>query len=343
VIPLGDSVGGQRRPVVTLALIALCGLVFVYELTLRGAALDQFVQTWGAVPRLVLPALSPAASSHAALLTLFTSQFIHAGFLHLGGNMLFLWVFGRAVEDRLGSAILLPFYLVVGALAGLAQCFVSAGESLPLIGASGAIAGVLGLYFLSYPTAWVRVLLPILFFFWTFDLPAVLVLAFWFVSQFFSGVAAITHASRATSGDVAVWAHVAGFVLGVACAVLLPNLSTGGGKLRGSGAMQRSDAPGPARLVSSMADLAALLLAVRLVLRFFGLVAARSPIAAIAVPIVSVTEPVVAPFQALLPSVRVLGGVLEISTLLAMVAVYLLAGLIGQLFLKSKTKTKVSY
>jgi membrane associated rhomboid family serine protease len=342
VIPLGDSLGGQRRPFVTLTLIALCALVFLYELTLRGAALDQFVETWGAVPRLVLAALSPAASSHAALLTLFTSQFIHAGFLHLGGNMLFLWVFGRAVEDRLGSAIFLPFYLIVGALAGLAQCFMSAGESLPLIGASGAIAGVLGLYFLSYPTAWVRVLLPILFFFWTFDLPAVLVLAFWFVSQFFSGVAAITHASRATSGDVAVWAHVAGFMLGVACALLLPNLSSGGAKkLGGAGGVQRSNAPGPARLVSSLADLAALLLAVRLVLRFLGLVAARSPITAIAVPIVSVTEPVVAPFQGLLPSVRVFGGVVEISTLVAMVAVYLLAGLIGQLFLKT-TKPKVS-
>ena len=334
-IPLGDSVGGQRRPLITLTLIGLCVLVFVYELTLRGAALDAFVGRWGAVPRLVLPALSPdPRAPHLTLLTLVTSQFIHAGFLHLGGNMLFLWVFGRAVEDRLGSAVFLPFYLLAGAIAGLVQCLISAGESVPLIGASGAIAGVLGLYFLSYPTAWVRVLLPVLFFFWTFDLPAVLVLAFWFVSQFFSGIAAITTASRATSSDVAVWAHIAGFLFGVGCALVLPNRARGISPVRGGPGVQRGNAPGPARLVSSIADLAALLLAVRLVLRFFGLVAGRSPLAGVALPIVSVTEPVVAPFQTVLPPVRVLGGVLELSTLLAIVGVYLLAGLVGQLFVK---------
>ena len=333
-IPLGDSVGGQRRPIVTITLIALCALVFLYELTLRGAALDRFVSQWGAEPRLVMAALRPGANTnHLALLTLITSQFIHAGFLHLGGNMLFLWVFGRAVEDRLGSALFLPFYLITGALAGLVQCAISSGESLPLIGASGAIAGVLGLYFLSYPTAWVRVLVPVLFFFWTFDLPAVLVLAFWFVSQFFSGIAAITTASRATSSDVAVWAHVAGFLIGVGCAFVLPKGRTAGPVGRGL-SLQRADAPGPARLVTSIADLAALLLVARLVLRFFGLVAARSPLAVVAFPIVSITEPVVAPFQGVLPTVRVLGGLLETSTLVAMVGVYLLAGLVGQVFVK---------
>jgi rhomboid family protein len=335
VIPLGDNVGGQRRPLITFTLIGLCALVFLYELTLRGAALDAFVNRWGAVPRLVVPALNlDPRAPRLALVTLVTSQFIHAGFLHLGGNMLFLWVFGRAVEDRLGPALFLPFYLLAGAIAGLVQCLISAGESVPLIGASGAIAGVLGLYFLSYPTAWVRVLLPVLFFFWSFDLPAILVLAFWFVSQFFSGVAAITTASRATSTDVAVWAHVAGFIFGVGSAMVLPNRATASSPMRGGGGIQRGNAPGPARLVSSIADLAALLLAVRLVVRFFGLLAARSPIAVVALPIVSVTEPVVAPFQNVLPSVRILGGVLEISTLVAMIAVYLLAGLVGQLFVR---------
>jgi membrane associated rhomboid family serine protease/uncharacterized protein YggT (Ycf19 family) len=335
VIPLGDSVGGQRRPLITFTLIGLCALVFLYELTLRGAALDAFVARWGAEPRLVVPALSPdPRAPHLALMTLVTSQFIHAGFLHLGGNMLFLWVFGRAVEDRLGPALFLPFYLLAGAVAGLVQCLVSANESVPLIGASGAIAGVLGVYFVSYPTAWVRVLLPVLFFFWSFDLPAVLVLAFWFVTQFFTGVAAITTASRATSSDVAVWAHVAGFIFGLGCAMILPKRADASSPIRGAVGVQRGSAPGPARLVSSVADLAALLLAVRLVVRFFGLIAGRSPVAAVALPIVSVTEPVVAPFQNLLPSVRVLGGVLEVSTLVAMVAVYVLAGLVGQLFVK---------
>jgi membrane associated rhomboid family serine protease len=332
-IPLGDSVGGQRRPVVTLALIVACVVVFLYELTLPSAALDLFVRTWGAVPNKELAALAgDPRVPRQELLTLMTSQFIHAGFLHLGGNMLFLWVFGRAIEDRLGPAVYLVFYLVAGAIAGLVQCLISSGETVPLIGASGAIAGVLGVYFVAYPTAWVRVLMPILFFFWTFDLPAVLVLAFWFVSQFFSGIAAITHASRATSGDVAVWAHVAGFVFGAASALILPKSSGALPAGAGSPALRRSDAPGPARLISSVADLAALLLAARLVLRFFGLVSASSPISIVALPILSVTEPVVAPFQDFLPTIRVLGGILETYTLVAMVVIYVLAGLVGQLF-----------
>jgi membrane associated rhomboid family serine protease len=336
VIPLGDSVGGRRRPVVTMALIAACVLVFLYELTLRGAELDAFVQRWGALPRVVLAALGgDPRAPRQQLLTLFTSQFIHAGFLHLGGNMLFLWVFGRAVEDRVGSGVFFVFYLLAGALAGLAQCVISAGESVPLIGASGAIAAVLGLYFISYPGAWVRVLIPVLFFFWTFDLPAVLVLAFWFISQFFSGLTAITHASSATGG-VAVWAHVAGFVLGAVSATVLPHseraLPAGASPLSFS---RSKDAPGPARLVSSLADLAALLLAARLVLRFFGLLAARPPLAVLTAPVVAVTQPVVAPLQELLPTVRVLGGVLETYTLVAILAVYVIAGLIGQLFIRN--------
>ena len=318
---------------VTLALIAACALVFAFELTLRAAALDQFVQTWGAVPHLVLSALAWSAPSHLALLTLVTSQFVHAGFLHLGGNMLFLWVFGRAVEDRLGSPLYLVFYLAAGCLAGLVQCIVSPADGEPLIGASGAIAGVLGLYFVSYPTAWTRVLVPILFFFWAFDLPAVLVLAFWFASQFFIGVAAITHASRATSGDVAVWAHVGGFVFGAIVAFAVSLRSSPGGWPT-QAVRQRDDAPGPARLVASIADLAAVLLAARLVVSFFGLVAGRSPVATYAAPIVSVTQPVVAPFQGFLPTLRVMGGVLETYTLAAMLGVYLLAGLIGQVFVK---------
>ncbi len=335
-IPLGDSVGGRRQPIVTIGLIGMCCLVFVYELTLRGAALDLFVERFGAVPRLIVPALTgDPRVPRVVLLTLLTSQFIHAGFLHLGGNMLFLWVFGRAVEDRLGSAIYAVFYLVAGCVAGVVQCFVSAGETTPLIGASGAIAGVLGLYFISYPTAWVRVLMPILFFFWTFDLPAVLVLAFWFVSQFFSGVAAITHASRATSTDVAVWAHVGGFVLGAGLGFVLPRQPTGTrASTRG---VQRTNAPGPARLISSVADLAALLLGARLVVEFLGLVGPRAPLSGLILPILSVTQPVVAPFAEFLPALRVLGGVLETYTLVAIVVVYVLAGVASQVFVKKMT------
>jgi membrane associated rhomboid family serine protease len=334
VIPLGDSLSSRKRPIVTQLLIGACVVVFLYELTLRGGALDLFVQRWGAIPPIVLGALfGDPRVPRWEVLTLFTSQFIHAGFLHLGGNMLFLWVFGRSVEDRVGSGLYLVVYLVLGALAGLVQCWISASETVPLIGASGAIAGMLGIYFISYPTAWVRVLMPVLFFFWTFDLPAVLVLAFWFVSQFFSGITAITHASRVT-GDVAVWAHVAGFALGAACAPFLPQASGGSSSGAGAPALRRADAPGPARLVSSIADLAALLLVVRLALSFFGLSGPRSALAVVAGPVFAVTDPVVAPLHELLPDVRVLGGVLETYTLLAIVAVYLIAGLIGQVFVK---------
>ena len=335
-IPLGDSVGRRRQPVVTLALIAACLVVFLYELTLRGAALDQFVERFGAVPRLIVPALlGDPRVPRVTLLTLLTSQFVHAGFLHLGGNMLFLWVFGRAVEDRLGSLLYLAFYIAAGATAGLVQCLVSPTDAEPLIGASGAIAGVLGLYFITYPTAWTRVLVPVLFFFWTFDLPAVLVLAFWFASQFFSGIAAITHATRATSPDVAVWAHVAGFVFGAIVGLGLSLISPPSPRTTQAVLQRdRDNAPGPARLIASVADLAALLLAARLVVSFFGLVAARSPVAQFAGPIVAVTQPVLSPLQSFLPTLRVMGGVLETYTLVAMLAVYVLAGLLSQAFVR---------
>jgi membrane associated rhomboid family serine protease/uncharacterized protein YggT (Ycf19 family) len=338
VIPLGDSLGSRRQPLVSVALIGACVLVFAYELTLRGAALDRFVAQWGAVPQQVLGVLADDPGvPRAELLTLFTSQFIHAGFLHLGGNLLFLWVFGRAVEDRLGHAVFLGFYLLAGAIAGLVQSFVSGpSETLPLVGASGAIAAVLGMYFVSYPRAWVRVLLPVLFFFWAFDLPALLVLGFWFASQFFVGMAAITQASHATGG-VAIWAHVSGFAIGAACGFMLSR--SGPATLPrtvGSATMRRGDAPGPARLISSIADLLALLLGARLVLRLFGSAVSNSPVGGFALPVVGVTQPVVEPMEHLLPTVRVAGGVLEVATLVAIVCVYLVAGLVGQAFVKSR-------
>jgi membrane associated rhomboid family serine protease len=337
VIPLGDSLGTRGRPLVTFAIIGLCLVVFAYELTLRGAALDRFVLAWGAVPRQVIAAIAGDPQvPRTELLTLFTSQFLHAGFLHLGGNLLFLWVFGRAIEDRMGHAPYAAFYLLAGALAGLVQSLISgAGETVPLIGASGAIAGVLGMYFLSYPKAWVRVLLPVLFFFWAFDLPALLVLGFWFVTQFFTGMAAITQASSAT-GSVAIWAHIGGFVIGAASALVLPKPAARARPASGGGqaVLRRGDAPGPARLVSSVADLLALLLGARLVLRFLGLAVANSPVAVLALPVVNLTQPFVEPFELLVPALRIAGGVLELYTLVAIVCVYLVAGLIGQAFVK---------
>ena len=160
-------------------------------------------------------------------------------------------------------------------------------------------------------------------------------LAFWFVTQFFSGVAAITAASRATSTDVAVWAHVGGFLIGAALAFVLPHAGVSA-KAHGRG-VQRANAPGPARMISSVADLAALLLAARLVVEFLGLVGPRSPFAGVILPILSVTQPVVAPFAEFLPAMRVLGGVLETYTLVAIVVIYVLAGLASQVFVRKMT------
>jgi membrane associated rhomboid family serine protease len=314
VIPLGDSVAANRRPFVTLGVIVACAAVFVYELTLSEPALDRLVQQWGVIPRDLW------AMPRSEWPTLFTSQFIHAGVLHLAGNMVFLWVFGRAVEDRLGHPLFFAFYGLAGVAAAVVQSLISGpAESVPMIGASGAIAGVLGMYFLSYPGAWVRVLAPVLFFFWTFDLPAVLVLAVWFGIQFFSGVGAIT----ATSG-VAFWAHVAGFLFGVGMARLLPHSATP--------TRQTPDAPGPARLVSSVADLLALLLTARLLILFFGLT--RSPLGALATPVLAVTNPLVQPLQSVMPAVRLAGGLVETYTLVAILGVYLVAGMVAQVLVK---------
>ncbi len=336
-IPLGASIPTRRQPIATLSIVAVCALVFVYELTLRGQQLDLFVERWGAAPRAVLAALSGNPQvPRTVLLTLFTSQFIHAGFLHVGGNMLFLWVFGRAVEDRLGPALYLVLYLAAGALAGLAQSVVEGpGSSVPLIGASGAIAAVLGMYLVSYPRAWVTVLMPVLFFFWTFDLPAIAVLGFWFVTQFFNGVAAVTQASRATAdAGVAVWAHVAGFLIGALAAPLLPHGAASGPAPARSPAGRQGNVPGAARLVSSVADLAALLLAARLLLLFLGLTTARSPVAGFAALILAATSPIVEPLRGVIPSLRVAGTILETASLVAIVVVYLLAGLVGQMVVR---------
>jgi uncharacterized protein YggT (Ycf19 family) len=172
----------------------------------------------------------------------------------------------------------------------------------------------------------------VLFFFWAFDLPALVVLGFWFASQFFSGIAAITQASHATGG-VAIWAHVGGFLIGAAAAFLLPR-PTPSARLGRAATLRRGDAPGPARLVSSVADLLALLLGVRLVLRFFGFAAASWPLGMVGPPILSATEPVVEPLLRILPTLRVAGGALEVATLVAIGCVYLAAGLIGQAFVR---------
>lgn len=318
----------HRRPaVVTLTLIVACVLVFLYELSLSTPQLDALISTWGAVPARVLPATRGAPGAGPALATLFTSQFLHAGWLHLGGNMVFLWVFGRAVEDRVGHAVYLLLYLIGGAVAGLAQSFVAGDVSTPLIGASGAIATVLGAYFIFFPRAWVTVLLPIFFFFWAFDLPALLVLAFWFLTQFFNGAAAITEASGATSG-VAVWAHVAGFLEGAVFA-LVAGRAIPQAPGRSVAVRRRDNVPGPAHLISSVANLVALFLVARLVIVYLGWIGGASPAPTVTQLVLGVTRPLVLLFAGILPVLRLAGGLVELATVAALVLVYVLAGLLA--------------
>ncbi len=198
-LPIGDDNSSRRTvPVVTYALIALNVLFFFVELS--GG--DTFIMQWSFVPSRFLA--NPAAD----LLTLFTSMFMHAGWLHLGGNMLYLWIFGDNVEDRFGKPPFLIFYLSCGLAATFAQLAFSLDSNVPNLGASGAIAGVLGGYILMFPQARVNVLqgqgvIPV---------PALIVIGFWFVLQLFSGLGSIANA--ADTGGVAYMAHVGGFVAG---------------------------------------------------------------------------------------------------------------------------------
>jgi membrane associated rhomboid family serine protease len=211
-LPIGDINPRRRFPVMTVLLILINAAVFVYELTLSSEALDAFFYSAGVVPYL----LTQQTSLHA-LGTLLTSQFLHGGFMHIAGNMLYLWIFGDNVEDQLGRVGFVIFYLLAGVIANLAQVAMDPTSQLPGIGASGAIAGVLGVYLVLYPVNRVRTLLMI-FFIRYVELPAWLVLGFWFVLQLFDGVASIGTRSQ---GGVAYFAHVGGFVTGLLVGLLV--------------------------------------------------------------------------------------------------------------------------
>ena len=212
-IPISDKSPTRGFPITNLLLIAANVLVFVYELTLRSTQLDRFIFTWGVVPSDFFSAWShPAQTPLSVWTTLITSQFLHAGWAHILGNMIFLWVFGDNVEDVLGSFRYLVFYLACGVAAGIVQVLVVGPSDVPSIGASGAIAGVLGAYLLLDPFTKVTILLPIFFFFWGIDLPALFVIGWWFVQQLFYGLGAL---SSAAASGIAFWAHIGGFVMGM--------------------------------------------------------------------------------------------------------------------------------
>ena len=206
-IPLYDTLHSRRFPLVNWLLIGLNVLVFLYELTLSPAGLDRLTRTWGLVPAQL------TARPDLTWITIFTAMFLHGGWFHILSNMWVLFIFGDNVEDRMGPGRYLVFYLLSGVAAALMETFILPGSSVPMIGASGAIAGVLGAYLILYPRARVASLVPILFIFTIIEIPALIFLLFWFVSQLFSGWLAL----QGTAGSgIAWWAHVGGFVFGMA-------------------------------------------------------------------------------------------------------------------------------
>lgn len=210
-IPIRSLVRRSRPAVVTSALIAVNLVAFLFELWL-GRWLSPFVQTFGLRPVAFLVEL--AHFDMTAWVPVFTSMFLHGGWLHLGGNMLFLWVFGSAVEDRLGHGRFLLLYLGAGVAAVLAQVFATPLSPVPTIGASGAIAGVLGAYLLLFPWSRVRSFVPVFIFLLPWDVPAPVFLLLWFAMQFASGMASL-QTGQALYGGVAYWAHVGGFMFGL--------------------------------------------------------------------------------------------------------------------------------
>jgi membrane associated rhomboid family serine protease len=206
-IPLRDVIPTRTTPYVTVTLIVLNVLVFAYELSL-GPYTNDFILVYGLVP---------AAFSWA---TVFTSMFIHGGFLHVAGNMLYLWIFGDNVEDQMGHGRFVLFYLGCGVMAALAQTMMAPDSIVPMVGASGAIAGVMGAYFVLYPRS--RIVSVVFFIFIQIvEIPAIFFLGFWFLMQFLSGVGSIATAARQPAGGVAFWAHVAGFAAGVGGIMIL--------------------------------------------------------------------------------------------------------------------------
>ena len=201
-IPLRDVIPSRTTPYITVTIIVLNVLAWFFELALPADVRTVFLQVYGVVP----------ADFHAT--TLITSMFLHGGWMHVLGNMWYLWIFGDNVEDRLGHGRFIVFYLLCGIIAALGQIAIDPASTLPTIGASGAIAGVMGAYFVLYPRSRVLTLIPLIIFWEIIELPAIVLLGFWFVIQLFSaGTIAITASTG--GGGVAFAAHVAGFVVGM--------------------------------------------------------------------------------------------------------------------------------
>ena len=213
--PIQDSVPSRSVPVVTRGLILINVVVFFFELSLSRESIIQLFYLFGVVPaRFTDPEWAASIGFPiGSYWSLLTHQFLHGGWLHIVANMWTLWIFGDNVEDRMGPLRFIIFYLVCGVLAALIQVLVTPDATIPSVGASGAMAGVLGAYLLFFPTARLIVLIPILFFPFFFELPAVIFLVLWFLIQLFSGTAML--ASPQQVGGIAFWAHIGGFIAGM--------------------------------------------------------------------------------------------------------------------------------
>ena len=203
-IPISDDNPARLTPLVTVAIIILCVAAFVWELSL-GRQADAAVYAFGFKPVTLL-----RGETEIAVITILTSMFVHGGFLHVGGNMLYLWIFGNNVEDAMGHVKFIVFYLVSGVAAALSMAWMDPSSNVPMVGASGAISGVLAAYVLLYPRARVTVIVPLGIIFYPMKISATWVVGFWFVLQLLSAAL-----SNPDQPGVAWWAHVGGFIVGV--------------------------------------------------------------------------------------------------------------------------------
>ncbi len=216
-IPLRDLNPRATTPIITVLLIVANVVAFIYQLTLGPRAGQELLYTLGMIPaRVPLVFSGHKVTLVQAFLPLVSSMFLHGGFLHLIGNMWFLWVFGDNVEDHFGHFNYLVFYLACGVVGGVAHTLANLESTVPAVGASGAISGVLGAYIVLYPRARVLTLVPLVFLFFTVQLPAFVILGYWFLIQFFSGLGSLAAHS---TGGVAFWAHIGGVVIGARLAV----------------------------------------------------------------------------------------------------------------------------
>ncbi len=212
-IPLRDKNPTKRFPYMNICIIVINVAVFAYEVS-QGSALEEFIHRFSVIPADVVSSLQRHAFFETSFRGIFTSMFLHAGWLHLGGNMLYLWVFGDNIEDKLGHARYVFFYLICGVVSSALYVYVDPHSTVPTIGASGAISGVLGAYILLFPKARILTVIPIFIFLQFVELPALIVLGLWFVLQFFSGLASLGY-QTAEAGGIAWWAHIGGFVAGL--------------------------------------------------------------------------------------------------------------------------------